>query len=176
MNWPPDVQGFPQEYFSILSWEMQLVRTWHRLDFMLYYRYKKRETADGRSRLNQLRNNRLPFATGAVISFYKKMIVNIITVKAVRNIPICIRSLSVMYTASPPFKALAHFREMNWPPDVQGFPQRNYIIYCFGMSINKLNRSFELYQVIIGGKTVAKHSIQHIHLYTTPYAYYPKFS
>ena len=34
----------------------------------------------------------------------KEMIVNIITVKAVRNIPICIKSLSVMYTASPPFK------------------------------------------------------------------------
>ena len=32
------------------------------------------------------------------------MIVNIITVKAVRNIPICVKSLSVMYTASPPFK------------------------------------------------------------------------
>ena len=39
----------------------------------------------------------------------KEMIVNIITVKAVRNIPICVKSLSVMYTASPPFKALSHF-------------------------------------------------------------------
>jgi len=47
------------------------------------------------------------------------MIVNIITVKAVRNIPICVKSLSVMYTASPPFKVLSHFREMNltaWRP------------------------------------------------------------
>ena len=34
----------------------------------------------------------------------KEKIVNIITVKAVRNIPICVKSLSVMYTASPPFK------------------------------------------------------------------------
>jgi len=39
----------------------------------------------------------------------KEKIVNIITVKAVRNIPICVKSLSVMYTASPPFKALSHF-------------------------------------------------------------------
>jgi len=39
----------------------------------------------------------------------KEKIVNIITVKAVRNIPICVKSLSVMYTASPPFKVLSHF-------------------------------------------------------------------
>ena len=39
----------------------------------------------------------------------KEMIVNIITVKAVRNIPICVKSLSVMYTASPPFKVQRTF-------------------------------------------------------------------
>ena len=105
MNWPPDVQGFPREYFSILSGKMQLVRTWHRLDFMLYYRYKKRETTDGRSHLSQLRNNRFSLvAMGGYFFLLKEMIVNIITVKAVRNIPICVKSLSVMYTASPPFK------------------------------------------------------------------------
>ena len=125
MNWPPDVQGFPREYFSILLGEMQLVRTWHRLDFMLYYRYKKREATDGRSHLSQLRNNRFSLvAMGGYFFLLKEMIVNIITVKAVRNIPICVKSLSVMYTASPPFKVLRHLREMNWPPIVQGFPQR----------------------------------------------------
>ena len=110
MNWPPDVQGFPREYFSILSGGMQLVRTWHRLDFMLYYRYKKRETTDGRSHLSQLRNNRFSLvAMGGYFFLLKEMIVKIITVKAVRNIPICVKSLSVMYTASPPFKVLWHF-------------------------------------------------------------------
>ena len=39
----------------------------------------------------------------------KEMMVNIITVKAVRNIPICVKSLSVMYTASPPFKVQRTF-------------------------------------------------------------------
>ena len=127
MNWPPDVQGFPREYFSILSWEMQLVRTWQRLDFMLYYRYKKRETTDGRSLVTI--NNRSQFATGGGYFFLfikfitKEMILNIITVNPVRKIPIWIKLSRVMYTASPPFKVLSHFREMNWPPIVQGFPQ-----------------------------------------------------
>ena len=46
---------------------------------------------------------------GGYFFLLKEMIVNIITVKAVRNIPICVKSLSVMYTASPPFKVLSHF-------------------------------------------------------------------
>ena len=80
---------------------------------MLYYGYKKREATDGRSHLSQLRNNRFSLvAMGGYFFLLKEMIVNIITVKAVRNIPICIKSLSVMYTASPPFKALSHFREI----------------------------------------------------------------
>ena len=55
-------------------------------------------------------NNRTQFGeTWAVISLLKEMIVKIITVKAVRNIPICVKSLGVMYTASPPFKVLWHF-------------------------------------------------------------------
>jgi len=63
------------------------------------------------------------------------MIVNIITVKAVRNIPICVKSLSVMYTAPPPFKVLSHFREMNWPPDVQGFPREYFSILSGRMQL-----------------------------------------
>jgi len=47
--------------------------------------------------------------TGGYFFLLKEKIVNIITVKAVRNIPICVKSLSVMYTASPPFKVLSHF-------------------------------------------------------------------
>ena len=54
----------------------------------------------------------------------KEMIVNIITVKAVRNIPICVKSLSVMFTASPPFKALLHFREMNLTAYRPRFPSK----------------------------------------------------
>ena len=49
---------------------------------------------------------------GGYFFLLKEMIVNIITVKAVRNIPICVKSLSVMYTASPPFKVLSHLREI----------------------------------------------------------------
>ena len=136
MNWPPDVQGFPREYFSILSERMQLVRTWHRLDFMLYYRYKKRETTDGRSHLSQLRNNRFSLvAMGGYFFLLKEMIVKIITVKAVRNIPICVKSLSVMYTASPPFKVLRHLREMNWPPIVQAFPREYFSILSGKMQL-----------------------------------------
>ena len=48
-------------------------------------------------------------AEGGYFFLLKEMIVKIITVKAVRNIPICVKSLSVMYTASPPFKVLWHF-------------------------------------------------------------------
>ena len=44
-------------------------------------------------------------AWGGYFFLLKEIIVNIITVKAVRNIPICVKSLSVMYTASPHFKA-----------------------------------------------------------------------
>ena len=115
MNWPPIVQGFPREYFSILSERMQLVRTWHRLDFMLYYRYKKRETTDGRSHLSQLRNNRFSLvAMGGYFFLFvkfitKEMILNIITVNPVRKIPIWIKLSRVMYTASPPFKVQRTF-------------------------------------------------------------------
>ena len=111
----PDVQGFPREYFSILSGGMQLVRTWHRLDFMLYYRYKKRETTDGRSHLSQLRNNRFSLvAMGGYFFLFvkfitKEMILNIITVNPVRKIPIWIKLSRVMYTASPPFKVQRTF-------------------------------------------------------------------
>ena len=62
----------------------------------------------------RFKNSRLQLATkGGYFFLLKEKIVNIITVKAVRNIPICVKSLSVMYTAPPPFKVLTHFREMN---------------------------------------------------------------
>ncbi len=40
---------------------------------------------------------------GGYFFLLKEMSVNIITVKAVRNIPICVKSLSVMYNSFTPF-------------------------------------------------------------------------